>query len=191
MTSKAHHATVNPRPGGDCATTRDRAVRSADDDAALPRVLGLAAACVIVRRHGPDPQRHRPRHAAGPAGPVLLTFGIAGLLFHAAFDRDVQFRRVYMLFGYVCLVVGAFLAVRAIPRQMGGLFGHGFLCLFLGLLFLLAFLRNETDAVCTHGRQILAAPARSMAVVGLVGGNIKGDFLRRSVCCWRCSASST
>src|SRR4051795_10070205 len=41
----------------------------------------------------------------GPGWAVLvLALGMAGLLFHAAFDRDVQFRRMYGLFSAACLV---------------------------------------------------------------------------------------
>src|SRR5947209_5791296 len=38
---------------------------------------------------------------------LALTLGLAGLLFHAALDRDLVFRRMYMVFGVVALVVGA------------------------------------------------------------------------------------
>ena len=61
---------------------------------------------------------------------------------------------------------------------MGSLFGQGYLCLFLGLLFLLAFLRNETDEWLRNLAQIVIGAAGGvMALVGFVGGNIKGEFL--------------
>ena len=37
---------------------------------------------------------------------LLLAVGLAGLLYHAAFDRDVQFRRMYLAFGYFALLLG-------------------------------------------------------------------------------------
>jgi ABC-2 type transport system permease protein len=107
----------------------------------------------------------------------LLTVGIGALLFHAAFDRDVQYRRLYMGFGYLCLAVGGFLAV--VPYdKVGALFGQGYLCLFLGLLFLLAFLRNEDDAwMRTLAENVIGGAGAIMVLVGLIGGNVKGDFL--------------
>ncbi|NBY03767.1 MAG: hypothetical protein EBQ87_17615, partial [Planctomycetes bacterium] len=36
-----------------------------------------------------------------------MAIGISGLLFHAAFDYELQFRRAYMLFGYMLLFMGA------------------------------------------------------------------------------------
>lgn len=108
----------------------------------------------------------------------LLTVGIAGLLFHAAFENDVQFRRVYMAFGYLCVLVGGFLTFVPYNKQPGALFGQGLVCLFLGLMFLLAFLRNEDDAwFRTMAENIIGAAGALMAIVGLVGGNIKGEFL--------------
>ena len=83
-----------------------------------------------------------------------------------------------MGFAYLCLIVGGFLAIVPYHNQMGALFGQGYFCLFLGLLFLLAFLRNEDDAwIRRTTENVLGGVGAVMALVGLGGGIIKGDFL--------------
>jgi ABC-type transport system involved in multi-copper enzyme maturation permease subunit len=122
---------------------------------------------------------------AGRTGPIgtgwasfFLAVGMCGLLFHAAFDWDVQIRRMYMLFGYLGLVAGAFLFVLPYPNRMGDQIGPGFLCLFLGLLFLLAFHRNETDDWLRHlAEYVLGMGGALMALTGLLGGLVHVDFL--------------
>src|SRR5436190_2359233 len=122
-----------------------------DDDLFVPRLIGLLAAvfvtfgsvALILQRMGRTT-------AVSPAWSTLcLILGLLGLLYHAAFDRDLQFRRVYMVFGYLALVVGSLLLVVPYPvtspLKWWQQFGPGFLCASLGLLFLLCFLRNETE----------------------------------------------
>jgi ABC-2 type transport system permease protein len=150
------------------------------DDPKLARAIGVAAAAAII--FGGMALVLQTSGRVTPLGvgwaTFLLTLGIAGLLFHAAFDSDLQIRRVYMAFGYLCLGVGGFLAIVPYNKQPGALFGQGFMCLFLGLLFLLAFLRNEEDAWFRNlAENILGGAGALMAVIGLVGGNIKGEFL--------------
>jgi hypothetical protein len=108
-----------------------------------------------------------------------LALGLCGLLFHAAFDRDVQFRRMYMAFAYLLLVVGTFLCLLKYPAgAWGGQFRYGFLCLVLAPIFLLAFLRNETDAFIRNVAELtLGGAGAAMALIGLLGGNIRGEFL--------------
>jgi ABC-type transport system involved in multi-copper enzyme maturation permease subunit len=108
----------------------------------------------------------------------ILALGLGGVLFHAAFDWDVQVRRLYMAFGYVCILAGIFLSLLPYPNRIGDQFGYGFLCLTLGLLFLLAFLRNETDDALRNFTQVvLGALGLTMAVTGLLGGNLHVNFL--------------
>src|SRR5437868_591885 len=38
-----------------------------------------------------------------------MVAGLAGMLYHAAFERDVRLRRLYLVFGVLLLVVGTFL----------------------------------------------------------------------------------
>jgi ABC-2 type transport system permease protein len=150
------------------------------DDPSVARIIGMIGAGVVIfsgmllllNRTG----RITPFFVG--VATLGLAGGVACLLFHAAFDWDVQFRRLYMIFGYAALAVGIFLAVLPYPQQMGDLFWAAFLCLTVGLLFLLAFLRNEEDERLRHTAQnIIGGVGALMAVVGLVGGNIKVEFL--------------
>ncbi len=181
MPSKAITQSPETRPGSSWrnqADTGPSMIRR--DDPKFARGVGVAAAAAIV--FGGMAMALQASGRVTPLGigwaVFLLTIGIAGLLFHAAFDGDVQIRRVYMAFGYMCLVLGGFLMVVPYNKQPGALFGQGFMCLFLGLLFLLAFLRNEDDAwFRTLAENIIGGVGAAMALVGLVGGNIKGEFL--------------
>ena len=113
---------------------------------------------------------------------LLLTIGCIALLFHAAYDAHVEFRRVYQFLGVLSLIVGAVLCF--LPYSSGGhgragdLLGPGVVLLSLGLLFLLFTLRNETDAAARNWLQLLLLAAGSvLTVIGLFGGNLSRDFL--------------
>ncbi len=181
MPSKAITQTPETRPGSSWrnqADTGPSMIRR--DDPKFARGVGVAAAAAIV--FGGMAMALQTSGRVTPLGigwaVFLLTIGIAGLLFHAAFDGDVQIRRVYMAFGYLCLVIGGFLTFVPYNKQPGALFGQGFMCLFLGLLFLLAFLRNEDDAwFRTLAENIIGGAGAAMALIGLAGGTIKGEFL--------------
>jgi hypothetical protein len=92
---------------------------------------------------------------------VVLALGMAGLLYHAAFDRDLQFRRLYMSFALLCLGVGLLLVFVPYPKTVGQQLPWGIPLLLLGLLFYLCFHRNETE-------QSLRGPIEM--VFGVAGG---------------------
>lgn len=109
---------------------------------------------------------------------VGLVLGVAAMLFHAAQDADLQFRRLYLFFGLLLLVVGGFLMVLPWPGGAGDQFGRGVLLGVVGLLFLMAFLRNEADEqfrLIVQG--VIAGAGAVMAATGLVYGSIRADFL--------------
>jgi ABC-type transport system involved in multi-copper enzyme maturation permease subunit len=144
------------------------------DDPGLPRTLGMiGAALVIFSGMG----LWFGRIGVG-WGTLTLATGVAGLLFHAAFDRDVQFRRLYLGFAYATLAVGVFLSFYPYPAKAGDQFRYAVPCASLALLFFLAFLRNEDDPFFRRVAQFtLGAAGLVMALVGLLGGNVRGDFL--------------
>ncbi len=149
------------------------------DDPNIARTFGLIGAAAIV--FGGMALLLQSTGRPTPMGfgwaAFLLMAGMGALLFHAAFDADIQIRRLYMAFGYCCLVIGGFLAVVPYNKQPGSLFGQGYLCLFLGLLFLLAFLRNEVEPRWRKATEnVLGSVGAAMALVGFIGSNIKNEF---------------
>ncbi len=109
----------------------------------------------------------------------FLMIGVGGFLIHAVNDAEYQVRRGYMYLGYLLLLIGAFLAVVPVYGPVGAAFlPWGMLSLALALLFLLCFLRHETDAqmrqyaINTHG-----GAAALMAVSGFLVGFIYSPAL--------------
>jgi ABC-type transport system involved in multi-copper enzyme maturation permease subunit len=120
----------------------------------------------------------RPTFVSPAWATLSIALGLAGLLYHAAFDRDVQFRRMYMAFGLLALVIGAFLCFLPYPNAAGDQFGPGFLCMSLALVFVLAAHRNETEPwFCNLMEMAIGGAGVLMAVIGLAGANIKSEFL--------------
>jgi hypothetical protein len=150
------------------------------DDPSFARVIGAIGAAAII--FGSFALLLNRTGKVTPIGngwaTFFLAFGLSGLLFHAAFDWDVQYRRVYMAFGYLALLVGVLLCLLKYPDKVGDQFGFGFALMGLALLFILAFLRNEDDPRLRHFAQLVLGGAGAlMAVTGLLGGNIHVDFL--------------
>jgi ABC-2 type transport system permease protein len=150
-----------------------------EDQPALARFLGLAGAALVTFGGAAlIISRFRPTAVGAGWATFALTIGIASMLFHAAFDKEVQYRRLYTYFGLLALAVGAFLCVLPYPNAAGDQFGLGFLCLSVALLFELAILRNETEPFTRQVVQMcLLVAGAILAAVGLVGGTIRPDFL--------------
>lgn len=147
------------------------------DEPGLPRALGTVGAALVI--FGGMALAFHVTGKAVRVGQgvslIILVLGLAGLLFHAAFDRDVQLRRMYGLFAAAALVVGVILALYP---PVGNLFRWAVPMMFLGLLFGLAFLRNEDDAQYREITQYgLGGVGVVLAAVGLFGGSLRGDFL--------------
>ncbi|MFN4258667.1 MAG: ABC transporter permease [Gemmataceae bacterium] len=110
---------------------------------------------------------------------VCLVVGIAGLLFHAANETDLQIRRSYGVLGYLWLITGVL--VSALP--MGGAAGdwflpYGFMCLTLGLFFLLPFAHIETDPSWRNATiWTIGGVGVVLAATGFIGGNVSQAFL--------------
>jgi ABC-type transport system involved in multi-copper enzyme maturation permease subunit len=96
-------------------------------------------------------------------GGFLLALGSCGLLFHAFTDTDLQYRRMYGAVGLLLVAAAAVLGVlpSGDPARIGGLFVYyGTPAALLGLAFLIAFTRNETDESYRRG---------AINLMGLVG----------------------
>lgn len=116
-------------------------------------------------------------------GFVLFSIGVAGLLYHAFYERDFQFRRIYGLLGGLLLVTAVALRIMPMgtPRVVGGGFlnyGAGPLCAFLSLGFLLCFIRNEDESVLRiRVVYLIGILAALNSLVGFIGGAISENFL--------------
>jgi ABC-type transport system involved in multi-copper enzyme maturation permease subunit len=111
--------------------------------------------------------------------PLFVFVGLGALLFHAVWDRDFQVRRAYMFLGSAWLALGTVLSLIARDGSYGAMFlpwGAG--CLFLGLLFLMAFLRQETDAMFRERvLLVLGAIGVLLGAAGFLFSNVSTDFL--------------
>lgn len=152
-----------------------------EDEPKLPRIVGtvgltlalfgVMAICVTLSgRRGP--------FGVG-WGSFFLAWGLGGLLYHAASDKDQLTRRAYSVFGGLLMIAGIIFSLIRYQEQVGGLYLLGFLCWVLALLFLLAGLRNETDAIWRKWiAAVLGGAGAIAALTGFIGGNIRqGDFL--------------
>jgi ABC-type transport system involved in multi-copper enzyme maturation permease subunit len=112
-------------------------------------------------------------------GFVWFTLGVVGLLYHDFRDAEVQYRRIYSLVGFLLLGIGVLLRLYPWQGTTGGLFPvYGIPCLIVGLLFLIAVLRNETDVFWrAYVLRIVGVLGAVMIAVGLIGGNISQSYL--------------
>jgi ABC-2 type transport system permease protein len=80
-------------------------------------------------------------------GLVIASVGVSFILYHAFVERDFQFRRLYGFLG-LALVVGGGIVLRAIAFRANFtdvFMLYGVPALAVGLVFLVAVVRNETD----------------------------------------------
>jgi ABC-2 type transport system permease protein len=163
------------------------------DQPLLPRIIGaLGLLCVTVggvplaSRMGASRVFFRQLSEILPAwlAALLAVAGLGCLLYHAANDADFQIRRAYMWKGLAWLGLGVLLSLWPVSgsevAQVAntrflpfGLFG-----LVLGLLFLLAFVRNETEVkVRDLVSYAIGGLGAAMAVVGFLVGTLNNEFL--------------
>src|SRR6266545_2281530 len=122
------------------------------------------------------------RYLISPAwGVFMLVIGVAGVLYHAFNEKDLQYRRLYGALG--ALFVGLGVLFRLLPGSEGGLGGGTFLpygapSLLLGLGFLLSFVRNETDVgLRTLALNALLIVGAGCALLGFVLGVFSESFM--------------
>jgi ABC-type transport system involved in multi-copper enzyme maturation permease subunit len=110
-------------------------------------------------------------------GGFFLFLGVGGLLYHAANDAELQIRRVYLVLAMLLLALGAGLSVlpmlfKSDPSATRFL-PWGLPCFLLGLLFTMAFVRNETEAkIRDIAVYAVGGLGAVMAVVGFLFSNV-------------------
>jgi len=166
----------------DPGTYRERAPSLLrEDEPSFPRIVGIASLTVAL--FGVMAIAVTLSGGKGPFGigwgSFFLAWGIAGLLFHAAVDKDLQIRRSYSLLGVLLLIAGVIFSVIRFQEHTGGLFLVGLVCFVFALLFLLAALRHETDDLWRNRLVAVVGGAGAIAALtGFIGSNIRqGEFL--------------
>jgi hypothetical protein len=113
----------------------------------------------------------------------FIIVGVGGLLAHAASDADFQIRRAYMILGYVWLGVGVVLSAWPMQTDSGlvlrGLFlPYGLGCSIIGVLFLMAIARHETEKKLRDiASYVNGGLGAAMSLGGLFVGTINKDLL--------------
>lgn len=138
--------TVPPAPAGSASSELAPSVLL-EDTLEVPRAVGAIAAglvlfggmALLLNLFGPA------RMIDAGWSLVILALGMSGLLFHAAFDHEIQFRRLYMVVALVLLGVGILLTFVPYPKTMGQQLPWAIPMLLLGVLFFLCFTRHEDD----------------------------------------------
>jgi ABC-2 type transport system permease protein len=154
--------------------------RLREDEPTLPRIFGLSGAVLLI--FGAMALAF---HLAGRTARInpgialfLMALGLCGLLYHAAFDRDVSFRRLYLVFSLALLAVGAVLSLMPYPKVVGDQLRFGAPCLLLSLFFFLAAHRNEDDPALRNPLELIFGGVGAlMAIGGLFFGILRSDIL--------------
>jgi ABC-2 type transport system permease protein len=112
-------------------------------------------------------------------GFFMLATGVAGLLFHAYSEKEIQFRRLYGALGAILIVVAAFLRLYTAGEGSGSVFlPYGALSLLLTLGFLLSFVKNESEVqLRTLALNCLGLLAVINILIGFIGGMVSEAFL--------------
>jgi ABC-type transport system involved in multi-copper enzyme maturation permease subunit len=141
-------------------------------------VLMVFAAVALIALQADKPLL-RGEIGYGRAG-FLGVVGIVMMLLHAASDAELQIRRSYMVFGYVWILFGIGSSILPLPNQPAGtqFLPKGVPCLVLGLLFLMAFVRNETEEIFRLvAVRVIGVLGAAAAIGGLFCATIFADFL--------------
>lgn len=115
-------------------------------------------------------------------GLFLVMFGMAGLVYHAFNEKDLQLRRVYGLFGAVQIAIGVVFSLLPGSGEnapIGAYFlSTGAPALGLGLCFLVSFIRNEREGFLHELAVRLVLGAGVLMIgIGLIGGIVNESFL--------------
>jgi ABC-type transport system involved in multi-copper enzyme maturation permease subunit len=183
MSSKAiTERTDEPRPGPPRRSEPEAAPSlTRQDEPTVPRFLGsVGLFLVILAKFFLISYAYGSERVIGPGwGGFFGVVGLGLLLFHAANDSDLTMRRAYLGYGSLWLLFGV--AMTVIPFQ-GGVTSQflpwGLLGLIIGLLFVLAALRHETDSTIREWFILaLGIGGAILALVGFASGLFDLSFL--------------
>jgi ABC-2 type transport system permease protein len=134
--------------------------------------LAIGGLAMVLAAYG------RPYLIGAEWGFIWFSIGLAGLVFHAFSDRDVQYRRTYGMLGTVLVLMGAILRVWPF-KDMGLYFlTYGVPCLSLGLIFLVAVVRYESDAFWKKFiTRLFGIVGTLMAGAGFLFGTLRQNYL--------------
>lgn len=155
------------------------------EEANAPRVIAMLALVVaLVGALAMVLQRYGSTSVLGQVigfgwGLFLVLLGMAGLLYHAFNEADVQYRRLYGLFGGLLLGLGVVFSLLPADGQIGAFFlSSGAPCLGLALCFLLSYARNESDETLHRlTLRLVGVVAVLLVAVGVFLGIVNESFL--------------
>jgi len=153
-----------------------------EDTPSLPRYVAIFSLMLITLGGAALLFRawNRPYLIPSGLGFFILAIGITGLQYHAFYEKDFQFRRIYgFIGGFALFAVALFLRLAPVKGAAGAAFlPYGALCLLLSLGFLLSFVRNETEATLrNYALSLLGLSALANALAGFIGGMMNEAFL--------------
>jgi ABC-2 type transport system permease protein len=137
-------------------------------------LLTIGTASIIAADYGRGP-------LGASYGYIAGVFGLAGLLIHALRDSDLEIRRLYGAFGtflvFVAIIVGFLPGGEA--RALGYYFlPWGISAGFIGLLFLVPFLKHETEEpIKSFAEFFVLGIGALLLIASLAFGLFKPDFL--------------
>jgi len=126
-----------------------------------------------------------PRIVPTFVGYIAMFVGLLGMLYHASRDSDTQVRRLYASFGLLLISLASLTAFLsgstpgALTKTPGFYFvPYGVLGLLVGLMFLMTFLRHETDSGWRNkvlGTEL--SVGGTLAIAAFLVSIFKPDFL--------------
>jgi ABC-2 type transport system permease protein len=135
-------------------------------------VAAVGALAMVLTRLG------RTVFISGGLDLLFLVLGVAAVLYHASQEKELQLRRLYWVVGLLLLVASGVLWLASLSESYRGLFLLGSACSVLSLLFLLAFVHNETDQQRRDLTvYVLGGAGVVLAVLAFAGGAVYQTFL--------------